>query len=287
MSAVPTPPADPGMRRVRVRRAGDPGEADDWVAVEEPLEIRLGFSAGGGRHQQSISITMRTPGHDVELAVGFLLGEGIIDGAGAVAKAFGCGPVDPVSGVQNVVRIELTDETDCDIERLQRNFYATSSCGVCGKRSLDALHVQGARPVADDGLTIASSALRALPGLARGMQRNFANTGGIHASANFDSAGRVTALFEDVGRHNALDKLIGERVLCGALPMHDSGILVSGRASFELVQKAMMAGCPVLAAVGAPSSLAVDAAREFNLTLVGFLGPERFNVYTGSHRVTG
>jgi FdhD protein len=284
VSALPEKP-DAGVRQVRIRRAGEAGEQDDVVAVEEPLEIRLAYAANGSRRQQSISITMRTPGDDVELAVGFLLGEGIIGGPGSVERAYGCGPPAPGSGAQNVVRVDLTDDTAVDIDRLQRNFYATSSCGVCGKRSLDALHVQGASPVTGDGFSVSGAALRALPARARARQRNFASTGGIHASATFDAAGDVRGLYEDVGRHNALDKLIGASVLNGAVPMHDRGILVSGRASFELVQKAMMAGCPMLAAVGAPSSLAVDAAREFNLTLVGFLGPQRFNVYAGAERI--
>jgi FdhD protein len=277
--------AGTGVRTIEVRRADGTGIDLDSVAVEEPLEIRLGYSDGERRQQSSISITMRTPGHDVELAVGFLLTEGIISEAGAVMAARNYGPDGTENGAQNVVQVELTDQTVCDIERLRRNYYTTSSCGVCGKASLDALYVQGGGPINDDNFRISAETLKPLPDRLREQQANFAITGGIHAAAAFDSSGKLGQLFEDVGRHNALDKLIGATLLGEELPLIDRGILVSGRASFELLQKAMMAGCPLLAAVGAPSSLAIAAATEFNMTLIGFLNQRGFNIYTGEKRV--
>jgi FdhD protein len=271
-------------RRVPVTRVGAPG-ADDVVATEEPLEIRLGYSRrDGSRAEENVSITMRTPGHDEELAVGFLFTEGIIHSGSDVDGVVPRGQPAP-DGSINVVRVELAPGVKVDFKRLERHFYTTSSCGVCGKASIEAVAVQGQYDVAAMPLRIAGAVLGALPEALRSRQAVFEQTGGLHASGLFDAAGRIVTVREDVGRHNALDKLIGSALLAGQLPLAAQGIVVSGRASFELMQKAKMAGCPLVAAVGAPSSLAVELANEFGMTLVGFLKPDRFNVYSRSDRV--
>lgn len=269
------------IRRARIERH-PAGPEDDELAVEEPLEIRLGWGPIADRRQAAISITMRTPGDDTALALGFLHGEGLIADADAVRSAGPCEA--PAEGA--VVRVELEPSVAVDLDRLQRHFYTTSSCGVCGKQSLEALRFQTRWSPADSPFRISATALRSLPAMLREKQPLFRSTGAIHAAARFDGNGRIISVAEDVGRHNALDKLLGRALRQGELPLADSGILVSGRASFELVQKAVMAGCPLLAAVGGPSSLAVDAAATFDMTLVGFLGAERFNVYAGAERVT-
>ena len=251
----------------------------DKVAIEEPLEIRLGFDAGGKRHTRSVSITMRTPGDDDELAMGFLFGEGIVQSRGDVAVVKPCGG-------DNTVRVELDDDVSVDLERLTRHFYTSSSCGVCGKASLEALHVQGCEPLAGE-LQIARDDMIELPNALRHAQTTFEETGGLHAAAAFDSAGRLVVVREDVGRHNAVDKVVGALLSDGRVPAGDLGLVVSGRASFELVQKALVAGMPMLVAVGAPSSLAVELAQEFNVTLVGFLRGESFNVYAAGERIAG
>ena len=250
----------------------------DRVAIEEPLEIRLGYEVGGERHTASISITMRTPGDDEDLALGFLFTEGIVRSPDDVAI------VKPCNG-DNTVRVELESGVAVDLERLDRHFYTTSSCGVCGKTSLDALRVQGvARLAGHDGL-FARSALVSVPGRLRAAQHTFDETGGLHAAAAFDSQGELVVVREDVGRHNAVDKVVGSLVAAGQLPAGELGLMVSGRASFELMQKALVAGMPLLAAVSAPSSLAVELAREFNVTLVGFLRGDNFNIYAGEERI--
>ena len=277
-------------RDVDIRRvyAGNDSATVDVVAVEEPLEVRLGYTSAGSRVEKSISITMRTPGNDDELAVGFLFTEGILESPDQVLEVWHRGP--PVPGdseLRNVIRVDLADDVAIDLDRLARHFYTTSSCGVCGKASLDALRTQGQfmGAVASSPFAIASDVLVGLPEKLVGEQEIFGKTGGLHASALFDRDGSISHVREDVGRHNALDKLIGRLFLDAALPAENYGIIVSGRASFELVQKAAMAGAPMLAAVGAPSSLAVEVAREFDMTLVGFLRGERFNVYSGQARI--
>jgi FdhD protein len=257
----------------------------DLLAAESPLEIRLGYSTPLGREQRSLSVTMRTPGHDVELAVGFLFTEGLLRAPEQVRYAAPYGPPVDASGLRNIVQVELEPGVEIDLARVQRNFYTTSSCGVCGKASLDALKLQTRFPIRPDTLSIARGALFALPDRLRARQRVFGATGGLHAAALFDASGAILDLREDVGRHNALDKLIGARFLAGTLPLDGLGILVSGRASFELMQKAVMAGAPMLAAVGAPSSLAVEIAVELGVTLVGFLRDGRCNVYAGGKHV--
>lgn len=264
---------------------GQPQQKSDQVAVEEPLEIRLGYSTDDGRATRSISITMRTPGNDRELAAGFLYTEAIIQSAGDIAAIETCGPPAPDSGNHNVIRVDLTADVDVDLGRLQRHFYTTSSCGVCGKTSLDALRVAGATAAADDGVRFSRSVLTAVPTSLRQAQRTFETTGGLHAAAAFDSKGDLIVTMEDVGRHNAVDKVVGYLLLNNGLPAHSLGLMVSGRASFELMQKTLVAGMPLLAAISAPSSLAVQLAREFNMTLVGFLRGDSFNIYSGSERI--
>ena len=275
------------VKRVQIQRFGaDGGNRDDVVATEEPLEIRLSWTQPDGRRaQKSISITMRTPGSDEELAAGFLLTEGIIAGPAELEAIGPCGPP-AANGLINVVRVDLAPGVEVDLARLERHFYTSSSCGVCGKASLEAVAVQGRYDLRGNALQISADNLGALPERLRGMQSVFDRTGGLHASGLFDAAGQVRASREDVGRHNALDKLIGQALLKDELPLSDCGVVVSGRASFELMQKAMMAGIPILAAVGAPSSLAVEFAEEFGMTLVGFLKANRFNVYSRPDRIT-
>ena len=265
---------------------GQRAAQNDSVAVEEPLEIRLAFSTPDGRSTRSISITMRTPGNDHELAAGFLFGESIVHKASDIASIELCGPPAPDSGNHNVVRVELAPDVEVDLGRLQRHFYTTSSCGVCGKTSLDALRVIGVESLSGSSASFATATLTSIPDKLRSAQTTFDETGGLHAAAAFDSAGNLLVTMEDVGRHNAVDKVIGSLFLQGRLPGAELGLMVSGRASFELTQKALVAGMPLLAAVSAPSSLAVQLASEFDLTLVGFLRGETFNIYSGQHRIT-
>ncbi|NNF40693.1 MAG: formate dehydrogenase accessory sulfurtransferase FdhD [Woeseiaceae bacterium] len=259
----------------------------DPVAVEEPLEIRLGFEDAGGRVEKSLSVTMRTPGNDAELATGFLFTEAIIRSPEDIALVKACGEPAPDSGNVNVMRVELDAGVQVDMDRLQRHFYTTSSCGVCGKTSLQSLRVAGATARVADGAQFPREMLVSLPDKLRAVQQTFEATGGLHAAAAFNASGELLAMHEDVGRHNAVDKVVGTLLGRGLLPAHDLGLLVSGRASFELMQKTVMAGMPLLAAVGAPSSLAVELALEFNVTLVGFLRGENFNIYAADERVVG
>jgi FdhD protein len=263
-----------------VRMSGNLRESlDDRVAVEEPLEIRLGYERGGERRTQSISITMRTPGDDEVLALGFLFAEGILRSPDDLAL------VKPCEG-ENTIRVELEDGVAVDLDRLQRYFYTSSSCGVCGKASLDALHVRGLEALPASHGEFSRAAVVGVPDRLRASQATFDETGGLHAAAIFDSQGELVVVREDVGRHNAVDKVIGDLLTAGRLPAHDLGLMVSGRASFELMQKSLVAGIPLLAAVGAPSSLAVELAREFNVTLIGFLRGEKFNLYAGEERIS-
>ena len=265
---------------------GQRATQSDSVAVEEPLEIRLAFSTPEGRATRSISITMRTPGSDHELAAGFLFAESIVHEVSNISSIELCGPPAPDSGNHNVVRVELAPDVEVDLGRLQRHFYTTSSCGVCGKTSLDALRVIGVEPLGENSASFDAATLTGIPDKLRAAQITFDETGGLHAAAAFDSAGNLLVTMEDVGRHNAVDKVIGSLFLQGRLPGAELGLMVSGRASFELTQKALVAGMPLLAAVSAPSSLAVQLASEFDLTLVGFLRGETFNIYSGQHRIT-
>lgn len=258
---------------------------DDRVAIEEPLEIRLDFANGETRREKSVSITMRTPGNDRELAAGFLFGEGILRRAEDVAGIQGCGPVSGPHRGQNIVKVRLGDGARVSWPKLERHFYATSSCGVCGKASLDALEVEGVAAIPREGFTIAGDLITELPARLRDRQDVFDQTGGLHAAALFDCDGHLIDIREDVGRHNAVDKLIGAQFLRGQVPLARHLLFLSGRASFELVQKAVVAGVPVIAAVGAPSSLAIELARRFDVTLLGFVREGRFNIYHGAWRI--
>ena len=255
-------------------------EKFDSVATEEPLEIRL---VHGGR-TTTAAVTMRTPGADFELAAGFLLGEGIVEAADDIASITYC--VDASVDVEqryNIVNVALRSAPR-DSERLERHFVMSSACGVCGKAQLDALRTRGVVKSAQDW-TVTPEFVLSLPERLQARQKIFRATGGLHAAALFARDGTLEALREDVGRHNALDKACGWAHLQGRIPLQNSVALVSGRSSFELVQKAAVAGIPILCAVSAPSSLAIDLANEFNITLIGFLRAGRFNVYTGAHRI--
>jgi len=256
----------------------------DLLAVEEPLEIRLGFGPKNARQAKSLAITMRTPGKDPELALGFLFTEGILHDPKSARSIFHCGPK-PIGNVsKNIIRIELTENVELDWKRLQRHSYTTSSCGICGKTSIEAVRVQSAYSIAA-GPTITSAFIRKLPEKMLDLQSNFLKTGGLHASALFDRAGDCLILMEDVGRHNALDKVIGSALMKWDFPLKEKILVLSGRISFELVQKAAMAGIPVIAAVGAPSSLSVRLAKELGITLLGFVRRDRFNIYSSQERI--
>jgi FdhD protein len=254
-------------------------ERTDTLAAEEPLEIRV---QGPGQEQRSVAVTMRTPGGDFELAVGFLFTEGLIVPADVSRVAY-CDTLPGEDQHYNVVSVTL--QRPFDFEALKRNFYATSSCGVCGKAALDDIEVRCA-PVGE-GPTVSTEVLLGLPDALRKAQKVFARTGGLHAAGLFDMEGRLVSAREDVGRHNAVDKVIGEQVLAGRPPLADNVLQVSGRLSFEIVQKAAVAGIPIMSAVSAPSSLAVEAGERFGMTLVGFVRDGRLNVYTRPERIAG
>ncbi len=266
-------------------RDGVPEAMADYVAVEEPLEIRLGYSTPDGRATRSVSITMRTPGNDRELAAGFLYTEAIIRRPEDIASIETCGPPAPDSGNHNVIRVDLLPDVTVDLGKLQRHFYTTSSCGVCGKTSLDAIRVALAEPFKDVDTRFSRAVLTTIPDRLRQAQHTFEETGGLHAAAAFNSQGDLSVTMEDVGRHNAVDKVVGSLLLNKELPANELGLMVSGRASFELMQKTLVAGMPLLAAVSAPSSLAVQLAVEFNMSLIGFLRGNTFNIYAGEERI--
>ena len=265
---------------------GERNARQDHVAVEEPLEIQLSSKTTDAAAAKSISITMRTPGHDVELALGFLFTEAIISSINEVSETSHTGAVDPESGLRNIVRIELKPDVEIDFAKLQRHFYTTSSCGVCGKASIDALRVGGQKSLENKGETYSHGLVAALPDKLLKQQQLFSQTGGLHAAGVFDAKGNFVIVREDVGRHNALDKVVGALLMRGELPANELGLLVSGRTSFELVQKALVAGISTLIAVSAPSSLAVSLAREYGMTLIGFLRGGTFNIYAGEDRIT-
>ena len=249
----------------------------DELSAEEPLEIRI--------RRQPLAVTMRTPGHDLDLAMGFLLSEGVIGKAEDVVTAQLCAGTD-MPNTYNVVDIVLDPHVPPPATDPSRNFYTTSSCGVCGKASIDAVRTRSLFDVAGDPVQVPARLLAELPGRLRTAQRTFDRTGGLHAAGLFTATGDLLVLREDVGRHNAVDKVLGWALREGRLPLAGHVLLVSGRASFELTQKAWMAGIPLLAAVSAPSTLAVELAEEAGMTLVGFLREPRMNVYAGAQRVT-
>ena len=279
------------VRHVTARRRAKHLTADgavtrpETLVVEEPLEIRVNGAA--------VTVTMRTPGSDIELAQGFLLTEGVIAGREDVLTIRYCGGRGPDSSdihdganTYNVLDVSLAPGVNLPDVDITRNFYTTSSCGVCGKASLDAVRVMGRFSPGEDPATVAAATLRAMPGQLRTAQKVFARTGGLHAAALFDADGTMLVVREDIGRHNAVDKVIGWALEHGRIPLMSSVLLVSGRASFELTQKAVLAGIPVLAAVSAPSSLAASLAEECGLTLVAFLRGDSMNVYTRADRIT-
>jgi FdhD protein len=268
--------------RRKILRLGGPTpvERPDTLVVEEPLEIRVGGKA--------LVVTMRTPGDDMDLAAGFLVSEGVVSEAGHLSAIRYCaGAIDDGSNTYNVLDVDLGPGVPPPDPSLERSFYTTSSCGLCGKASLDAVRTAARWSPAADPVEVSPAVLAVLPDRLREAQRVFEKTGGLHAAGLFDSAGTLLCLREDVGRHNAVDKVVGWALREGLLPLRGAVLLVSGRASFELTQKAWMAGIPVLAAVSAPSSLAVDLAVEAGMTLVGFLRGETMNVYAGTHRIAG
>jgi len=273
----------PAHREVQIDALRDAGNVHraDAIAVEEPLEIRLlkdGPAENGGTGRP-ISITMRTPGDDPELALGFLFGEGLLREPRDVVDVRPCGPTG------NVIRVTVRADLPLDLERLQRNFYTTSSCGVCGKASIEAVTANvGIRSIASD-LIVRESVLRVMPDVLRAVQAGFAETGGMHAVGLFTAEGELIASREDVGRHNAMDKLVGAALMNGTLPWSERIVLLSGRASFELIQKAMLAGAPLVAAIGAPSTLALELAQSAGITLVAFLRSGGCNVYCHPSRV--
>lgn len=263
-------------RVTRITVGGTVSRRDDLLAVEEPLELRVGGTP--------LAVTMRTPGHDVDLAVGFLLSEGAIVRGDQVASAIHCAGSDGVN-TYNVLDVTLAPGVPAPDASIQRNFFTTSSCGVCGKASIDAVRTRSAYPI-DDDVRVDPALLITFPDRLRAGQAVFEKTGGLHAAALFDGrSGELLVLREDVGRHNAVDKVIGWAAREGRLPLRGMVLQVSGRASFELTQKASMAGIPLLAAVSAPSSLAVEHARDAGLTLVGFLRGESMVIYAGAERI--
>jgi len=269
------------VAQVRIIRyeQGAAVDAEDQLAVEEPLELHLRYGAAGSKTMRIVSVTMRTPGSDAELSAGFLFTEGILQARSQIdairEEAFG----------ENTVLVDLAEVATPVLHNAERNFYTTSSCGVCGKAGIDAIRTVSPFPPQADNISIPAPLFCRLPELLRDQQAIFNSTGGLHASALFTFSGAFVMLREDVGRHNALDKLIGAAFLNGQLPLAQSILLLSGRASFELIQKAAMAGIKVVAAVGAPSSLALQLATEQGITLLGFLRDGRFNIYAQGQRI--
>ncbi|MBA2310057.1 MAG: formate dehydrogenase accessory sulfurtransferase FdhD [Pseudonocardiales bacterium] len=273
------------MGRVTVRRpvlrvSGDEQRrGQDSLAAEEPLELRVGGVP--------LAVTMRTPGDDVELAHGFLLTEGVIGDMADISTARYCDSLDEQGrNTYNVLDVALAPGVAPPAAEVTRNFYTTSSCGVCGKASLEAVRLKSRFSPGQDPVTVTTATLTLLPELLRDAQQVFERTGGLHAAGLFTAVGELLVAREDVGRHNAVDKVLGWALMAGLVPAAGHVLMVSGRASFELVQKAVMAGVPMLAAVSAPSSLAVELAEDAGLTLVGFLRGQSMNVYTGAERVT-
>lgn len=253
-------------------------ETSDILVVEEPLEISLIYHTVSGSLKKNISVTMRTPGNDTELAIGFLFTEGIIKSYEEILEV-------KEQSSYNKITVTLKENVIPNLQQTDRNFYTSSSCGVCGKTSIEAVNTVSSFSKTEVSCTIPASVLYSLPDALKSAQPLFENTGGIHGCAFFSPQGKLQMIYEDVGRHNALDKLIGAALKSGALPLNNGILLLSGRSSFELMQKALMAGIFIVAAVGAPSSLAVELARENHMTLVGFLRNNRFNVYAEKERI--
>ncbi|MEM8890410.1 MAG: formate dehydrogenase accessory sulfurtransferase FdhD [Bacteroidota bacterium] len=260
-------------------------ERNDLLAVEAPLEIRLGYGRKEDRVQKSISITMRTPGHDLELSMGFLFGEGIIRAKEDIYSVKHCTDLGKEESRGNVVRVELAEDCQPDLKKLERQFYTTSSCGVCGKTSIEAIQNLHCEFIPLKKGWIKADLIHGLGKKVGERQQIFSHTGGLHAAALFSEEGELIRVREDVGRHNALDKLIGAEFYEAKLPAEDKILFLSGRISFELVQKALAARIPLIVAVGAPSSLAVELAEESGISLIGFARQHRFNIYTNTQRL--
>jgi FdhD protein len=264
------------LKELQVQTGAERRKQDDSLAIEEPLAILVSHGPPHDRRRTPISITMRTPGDDADLAAGFLFAEGVVREPSHILGI-------EASSAESAIRVELHPDVSLDLHHLDRRGFTTSSCGVCGKTALDAIEAtcDGPRPCG----SVSPSIIHELPNRLRESQPAFSRTGGLHAAALFELNGKLLAVREDVGRHNAVDKLIGAEFRAGRTPLHDRILLVSGRASFELIQKAAMAGVPVFAAIGAPSSLAVSLAERMGMTLLGFVRDQRFNIYTGMERV--
>ena len=263
---------------------GQRTETDDVLAAEEPLEIRLIWDEQGTTVRKNIAVTMRTPGDDFDLATGFLHGEGIVRSRDDVVDVSHCTDEDEDQAL-NIVNVTLRPGLVFDDSRLDRNFYTSSSCGVCGKAALEAIEVQGCTAL-PTGFAVGADVISGLPHELRAAQAVFERTGGLHAAGLFDADGALISAREDVGRHNAVDKVIGGQILTGKAPFDERVLMLSGRASFELLQKAVVARIPVVAAVGAPSSLAAQLADAFGVTLLGFVRDDGFNIYSGGERIT-
>jgi len=276
----------PSVKQVNIKRVelNTLNDSPDVLAVEEPLEIRLAYMVSGEVTEKNISVTMRTPGNDFELGMGFLFTEGIITSEKEVTNIRYCESVDKEEEKGNVVKVTLHEDLEFDLESLERHFYTSSSCGVCGKSSIESVS-QNCKILPKDNLQVRADIITGLPSQLEIDQTVFKHTGGIHATGLFDLKGKLEFMREDVGRHNAMDKIAGASLMNHEVPLSNKIMLVSGRTSFELVQKAVMLGVPILCAVGAPSSLAYDLAKENNLTLIGFLKKEKFNVYCGAERI--
>jgi FdhD protein len=264
-------------------RGDRPRKETDVLAAEEPMEIRVESGPKDRRETTSLSVTMRTPGNDFELAAGFLFTEGIVDRSRDLARIEYCTDA-KVEQEYNIVSAILQPTVHFRPDRLTRHFYMTSSCGVCGKTALEAIRVAVRYPIRSDRPALDPATIASLPDRLREGQKLFSETGGLHAAGLFDASGRLAEIREDVGRHNAVDKVVGEAFLANRVPLSESILAVSGRSSFEILQKAAVAGIPCVVAVGAPSSLAVEIAAEFGMTLVGFARSGGFNVYTGMGR---
>lgn len=274
-------------QNIKIKKYSDSNSssASDQVAIEEPMEIQICSNTESLSAAKSISITMRTPGHDKDLALGFLFSESIIKNNNDVITIDQTGNTDQDDEIKNIIRVTLNSQTNLDMKKLERHFYTTSSCGVCGKTSIEAIYNQGCK-ICKSRFSIKHTKLTELPNKLRAQQVIFGETGGLHAAAAFNAHGEIILVREDVGRHNAVDKIIGALLRRKQLPADDLGIIVSGRTSFELMQKIIVAGVPLLAAVSAPSSLAISLAKEFEVTLVGFLRGKKFNTYSSDHRIT-
>ena len=259
-------------------------EITDEVTIEEPLEFSIAFGAHFSREIKNLAVTMRTPGNDFELVLGFLYSEGIIKNKSDVQAITRMDNLEDSSNIENTVLVELDETLSVDPQKI-RNFYINSSCGICGSQVVDDIGSLQQYYSSKSDFLVAESVLRTLPGRLQKQQDAFSQTGGLHASALFDQQGSILSLFEDVGRHNALDKLIGRELQNNNLPLFQSGLILSGRTSFELIHKAALAGIPVVVSIGAPSSLAVDAAWEYEITLAGFLQADRFNIYSFPRRI--